>query len=161
MKLKIVLADYSNDQHGKDIIFLLNDYALDPMGGGKALSEHAKENLIYELSKQTAAISILAYQDEKPVGLINCFQGFSTFKCKPLLNIHDVIVLKEYRGSGLCQKMLSKVEAIAKERGCCKLTLEVLEGNSAAKKAYIKNGFEGYELDPENGKALFWQKIIE
>ena len=161
MKLEIVLADYSNEQHSKDIIFLLNDYALDPMGGGEALSDYVKEKLISELSKHTCAISILAYGDNKPIGLINCFEGFSTFKCKPLLNIHDVVVLKEHRGSGISQKMLSKVEEIAKERDCCKLTLEVLEGNSAAKNAYIKYGFEGYELVPENGKALFWQKILE
>jgi ribosomal protein S18 acetylase RimI-like enzyme len=161
MNLEIVLADYSNEQHSNDIISLLNDYALDPMGGGKALSSYVKENLVNELAKQHGAITVLAYIDNKPAGLINCFQGFSTFKCKPLLNIHDVVVLNQYREQGVCQKMLNKVEALAKDKACCKLTLEVLEGNEAAKKAYIKYGFEAYELDPANGKALFWQKTLE
>jgi len=57
--------------------------------------------------------------------------------------------------------MLKKVEDIAKEKGCCKLTLEVLDGNKAAQNAYTKFGFGGYELDPVMGKALFWQKSIE
>jgi hypothetical protein len=36
----------------------------------------------------------------------------------------------------------------------------VLTGNIAAKGAYRKAGFEGYELDPAVGKAEFWQKKI-
>ncbi len=160
MKLEIVLADYSNEQHSNDIVSLLNDYALDSMGGGEALSSYVKENLVNELAKQHGAITVLAYIDNKPAGLINCFQGFSTFKCKPLLNIHDVVVLNQYRGQGICQKMLNKIEELATEKGYCKLTLEVLEGNEAAKKAYINYGFEAYELDPANGKALFWQKTL-
>jgi ribosomal protein S18 acetylase RimI-like enzyme len=161
MSLEIVLADYSSEQHSNDIISLLNDYALDPMGGGEALSSYVKENLVIELAKQYGAITVLAYIDDKPAGLINCFQGFSTFKCKPLLNIHDVVVLNQYRDQGICQKMLNKVEELATEKDCCKLTLEVLQGNEAAKKAYINYGFEAYELDPANGKALFWQKTLE
>jgi len=42
-------------------------------------------------------------------GLVTCFELFSTFSCKPLINIHDVIVLKKFRGNGLSQKMLKKV----------------------------------------------------
>ena len=160
MNFKIVTADYSNAQHSHDIFSLLNDYALDPMGGGQALTDFAKKNLIKELLNINGAITILAYSHNKAVGLINCFNGFSTFECKPLLNIHDVVVLEEYRGHGLCQTMLNTVMAIAMERGCCKLTLEVLEGNDAAKSAYSKFGFQAYELDPKTGKALFWQKKL-
>jgi len=45
--------------------------------------------------------------------------------------------------------------------GCCKLTLEVLEGNTVARAAYQACGYSGYELNPEIGKALFWQKKLE
>jgi ribosomal protein S18 acetylase RimI-like enzyme len=61
----------------------------------------------------------------------------------------------------LSQLMLSKVEEIAKAKGCCKITLEVLEGNEIAKNAYRKFGFSSYELDPAMGRALFWQKNIQ
>ncbi len=44
--------------------------------------------------------------------------------------------------------------------GCCKITLEVFEGNSIAQNSYQKFGFEGFELNPKMGKALFWQKNI-
>lgn len=158
MEIESIVADYANEQHGIDIMMLIQSYALDSMGGGKALSAYTCDNLINALSKRNDAISILSYVDGKPAGLMNCFEGFSTFKCKPLINIHDVVVLHDYRGLGLCQRMLELIEKIALDKGCCKLTLEVLEGNDAAKNAYLKYGFKAYELDPANGKALFWQK---
>ncbi|RMM86761.1 Acetyltransferase, GNAT family [Pseudomonas savastanoi pv. glycinea] len=61
---------------------------------------------------------------------------------------------------GISQKMLLKVEEIARQRGCCKLTLEVLEGNEVAQGAYRKLGFDNYQLSPEMGRAMFWQKAL-
>ena len=37
---------------------------------------------------------------DKPVGLATTFEGFSTFAAKPLINIHDIAVLPDYRGRG-------------------------------------------------------------
>jgi hypothetical protein len=36
----------------------------------------------------------------------------------------------------------------------------VLEGNTIAMAAYRSLGFEGYQLDPALGKALFWEKKL-
>lgn len=160
MTIEIVVADYSNKVHADDIVYLLNDYANDPMGGGEPLSPFVKGNLALELSKVPHAFSILCYVDDKPAGLANCFEAFSTFKCKPLINIHDITVKSNYRGKGISQKILDKIDHIAQEKGCCKITLEVLEGNKAAKNAYLKYGFEPYLLDAENGNAQFWQKPV-
>ena len=160
MSITIKRADYTNPAHAQDIIEMLNIYALDPMGGGQALGSHTKENLVSELSKRPYAFSILAYQQSMPVGLVNCFEGFSTFKAKPLINIHDLVVDSSIRGQGVSQKLLQEIENIACERGACKITLEVLSGNKAAQNAYIKFGFKGYELSPEKGHALFWEKSL-
>ena len=86
--------------------------------------------------------------------------GFSTFKCKPLVNIHDVTVDQAFRGQKLCQQMFDEVQRVAMERGCCKLTLEVSDGNVVAKKAYKNFGFQADKVTPVNGIALFWQKAI-
>jgi hypothetical protein len=56
--------------------------------------------------------------------------------------------------------MLNKAEEIALGLGCCKLTLEVLEGNTIAQVAYKSCGYSGYELNPKMGKAMFWQKKL-
>ena len=160
MPIQIKLANYNDKQHSRHIIELLDCYANDPMGGNEALPDYVAQNLVYELSKRKDAISILAYVEGQPAGLLNCFEGFSTFRCKPLINIHDLIVATEFRNMGLSTKMLKMVEEIAIERDCCKLTLEVLEKNYIAINSYRKFGFHHYQLDPILGKAEFWQKNI-
>ncbi|TQV78283.1 GNAT family N-acetyltransferase [Exilibacterium tricleocarpae] len=138
----------------------MSAYALDPMGGGRDLPERVKTQLVERLAQVPTALSVLAFAGAEPAGLINCFEGFSTFQCQPLMNIHDVTVLPAYRGRGLSRRMLALVEECARERGCCKLTLEVLEGNKTAQQAYRKFGFAGYELSPATGRALFWEKPL-
>jgi GNAT superfamily N-acetyltransferase len=160
MNMRIVLADYANEKHAGDLVALLNHYAVDRMGGGEALDAQVQAQLASALAGLPHAFSLLCYVNDRPAGLANCFEGFSTFRCKPLINIHDLVVDREYRGLGISQRLLERVEEMAKEKGCCKITLEVLEGNETARNAYLKFGFAGYELDPVLGKALFWQKRI-
>lgn len=160
MATEVCVIDYSNQQQARDLCALLDDYAKDPMGGGEPLPDSVKANLAAELANFPTAFSVICYIDGKPAGLVNCFEGFSTFQCRPLINIHDMAVVVEYRGKNISQMMLDKVEEIAREKGCCKITLEVLEGNRVARNAYQKFGFDGYELDPDVGKALFWQKKL-
>ncbi|MFK8011328.1 MAG: GNAT family N-acetyltransferase [Marinicellaceae bacterium] len=160
MSIKIIQANYNDPQHGRHIIEMLDCYANDPMGGNTALPDYVAQNLVHALSNRSNAISILAYVEGQPAGLLNCFEGFSTFKCKPLINIHDLIVATEFRSMGLSTKMLTMVEEIAVERDCCKLTLEVLEKNVIAINSYRKFGFNHYQLDPIMGKAEFWEKKL-
>lgn len=96
-----------------------------------------------------------------PVGLVNCFEGFSTFACKPLVNVHDVVVVPAWRGHRIARRMLQVVEALARERGACKLTLEVLSGNHSALRANQREGFAAYTLDPQMGQAQFLQKLLD
>lgn len=158
MKIDVLQADYLDPRHARDMGHLLEAYATDPMGGAAPLAAGVRDKLATELARRPHAFSLLCYVDDQPAGLVNCFEGFSTFRCKPLINIHDIVVAPGFRGLGLSQLMLARVEAIAQARGCCKLTLEVLEGNKAAQAAYVKFGFEAYALDPAMGQALFWQK---
>lgn len=164
---RICRADYANPVHAAALVSLLDAYAQDPMGGGASLSAFAKTHLIAALAARPQAFSVLAFctlegrDDELPVGLINCFEGFSTFACRPLVNVHDVAVLPDYRGQRVAEKMLTLAEEIARERGACKLTLEVLQGNTGALKLYRRVGFENYQLDPATGSAQFLQKWLE
>jgi ribosomal protein S18 acetylase RimI-like enzyme len=103
---------------------------------------------------------VLAFDGDQPVGLVNCIEGFSSFKCKPLVNVHDVAVLASHRGRGIAQQMLAEAERIAVQRGAIKMTLEVLSGNDPAMTLYRRLGYEGYQLDPAMGTAQFLQKWI-
>ncbi len=158
--IEIVAADLSLPAHAEAMVQLMDIYALDPMGGGQALPDYVKANLPAELAKRKSAHVILAFVDAEPAGLVVCLEGFSTFACQPLLNIHDVIVALPYRGRGLSKLLLQKAQDIAFDLDCCKLTLEVLEGNHVAQSAYQAFGFSGYQLNPQMGKALFWEKKL-
>lgn len=158
--IEVLNADLFNPSHGQAVLYLLNEYAEGEMGGNRGLSEYAKANLIEKLAAKPGTHVFLAYVRDLPVGLAICFEGFSTFSCKPLLNIHDIVVTEEYRGRGISKRLLLRAEETAHALGCCKLTLEVLEGNLVAQAAYKSFGFSGYELDPNAGKAMFWQKLL-
>ena len=124
------------------------------------LADEVKANLVQALAARSGAHVLLAWVDDQPVGVATCFEGFSTFACRPLLNIHDLAVHPAHRGHGIGKALLAGVEQLARELDCCKLTLEVLEGNKVAQAAYKASGFEGYELNPQVGLALFWQKKL-
>lgn len=156
----VLQASYSNPVHAEAIGVLLNHYAEDPMGGGRPLAQDLLQQLPAELAKRPQAFSVLAFAGGQPVGLVNCFEGFSTFACRPLVNVHDVLVLDGFRGQGLSTRMLQKVEDIARQRGCCKITIEVLEGNARAQAAYQACGFADARLDPAHGRMLFWSKAL-
>jgi ribosomal protein S18 acetylase RimI-like enzyme len=66
----------------------------------------------------------------------------------------------DHRGRGIGTALLNAIEAEAKARGACKITLEVLSGNERAKALYLALGYGDYQLDPEAGHALFWQKKL-
>ncbi|MFM2479950.1 GNAT family N-acetyltransferase [Celerinatantimonas sp. YJH-8] len=160
MNIEIVIADYQNPQHEHDIVMLLDAYAQDRMGGGEPLADFVKANLVPQLAQRDDAFSLLCYVNGEPAGLANCFEGFSTFACQPLLNIHDFTVHPKFRGHGLSQRLLNRIESLAREKGCCKMTLEVLAENFVAQKAYSKYGFAPYQLNLQTGCALFWQKKL-
>jgi GNAT superfamily N-acetyltransferase len=158
--IDIVQADLSSPEHARAIVELLSEYARDVMGGGNDLSDHAKTHVVGELHKREHSCVVLAFVDSVPAGMAICFEAFSTFACKAILNIHDFVVAPRFRGQGLSQAILAKVEEIALARNCCKLTLEVLEGNFVALHIYQKFGFASYELDPKMGRALFFEKKL-
>lgn len=159
--ISVTRVDFSNAAQAAALVAMLDAYAHDPMGGGEGLTEFAKARLVPELAARPGAFSVLAYDAEKPVGLVNCLEGFSTFACRALINVHDVAVLPDYRGRGIAEKMLQLCESIAREKGACKMTLEVLEGNVGAIRAYSRFGFAGYQLGSAAGQAQLMQKWLK
>ena len=160
LSLRVLQADYADPVHGQALLELLDAYARDPAGGGQPLSEFARANLLAELAARPMAFSVLAFDGDLPVGLANCIEGFSTFACLPLVNVHDVAVLASHRGRGVGQALLAQVEQLARRLGACKLTLEVLSGNRQAMGLYERCGFAPYKLDATMGQAQFLQKWL-
>jgi GNAT superfamily N-acetyltransferase len=160
MSIETFVMDYRDAAQAAALVDLLDAYASDPAGGGTPLDADVRKNLPAALAARPQAFSVLAYDGGQSVGLVNCIEGFSTFACKPLVNVHDVVVLPSHRGQRVAQKMFAQVEQEARRRGACKLTLEVLSGNAPALRAYEREGFMSYQLDPAFGSAVFLQKKL-
>lgn len=71
------------------------------------------ERLPAALAARPDSYTLIAYCNGEPAGLLNAFEGFSTFYCAPLINIHDVNVRKAWRGRGIARHLLNAIEAIA------------------------------------------------
>lgn len=158
--LTIARADYRDADDMAALVGLLDAYARDPMGGGTPLLDEARTHLPARLAAHPGAFSLIARLDGDAVGLANCFTGFSTFAARPLVNIHDLVVLPGHRGHGIGRALMLAIEGAARSIGACKVTLEVLNGNSRARTLYESLGYGDYALDPETGTALFWQKSL-
>lgn len=157
-------VDYQKTEDRAALTALLDHYARDPMGAGAAIAPEVLARLCDDLAARPFAFSFIAWaqtaQGERAAGLANCFEGYSTFKAKPLINVHDIVVHSDWRGQGVAQQLMQAVQAEARARAACKITLEVLTGNHTAMKSYERFGFAPYALDPKAGTATFMQKWL-
>ena len=158
--LTIVEADLSRAAHQRAVVDLIDAYAADPMGDGKPLPPEVRDALIPGLRRHPTTLIFLAYQGDDAVGVAVCFLGFSTFAARSLINIHDLAVLPDHRGQGVGRRLLQAVEQKAREWGCCKLTLEVLEYNHRARLLYESVGFAQAAQQEAAGGALFFTKLL-
>jgi ribosomal protein S18 acetylase RimI-like enzyme len=156
MSVKVVLADLANAAHQAAIVDLLDMYCRDEFGDGRALSPQARESLIPGLVKHGGARVFLSYDGERPTGVAICLIGFSSFRGKPLINIHDVAVSPEARGQGVGRQLLKAVEQHAKALGCGKVTLEVRSDNVRAMGLYQSVGFR-----PSEPETFFWTQKVD
>ena len=151
-----VFCNFSNLEHCQRLVELINHYKLDPMGGeSQSLSETQAIDLVNGLASHSSCFVLFVLYDGRIVGLATCFMNFSTFCAKPYINIHDIIIEREYRGKGLGRTLLEKIISLAQEQNYCKVNLEVRDDNISAKQLYASLGFQ--DTTP---RMLFWTKML-
>jgi len=160
MSTVIVEADLTRPDHQQAVLALTAAYALDEMGNGGALGEDVLARLIPALRAQPTTLVFLALAGGSAVGIATCFGSFSTFAARPVINVHDLFVIDSHRGCGIGRTLLAAVEEAACRRGCAKVTLEVLENNSSARRLYESVGFAQAVSNAEGGGALFYAKRL-
>ena len=158
--MKIVRTDLNDPLHRSALCEQLDAYARSETGLGEPLPAENLQALPDQLAACPTYIGLLAWHDHRAVGLLNAFWSISSFKAKPLINIHDLAVDSGFQGKGAGSAMVRELTSIARQMGCCKLTLEVLEGNTGASALYQRLGFEFYRLDPAYGDARFMQRNL-
>jgi ribosomal protein S18 acetylase RimI-like enzyme len=153
--VNIIACDYSDPEHLKAITSLINAYIDDEMGGGKPLSQIEQLRLVEGLNNHPKSIVFLAETEGVFAGLLTAFENFSTFTVKPMVNIHDIIVLNEHRGKGIGRQLMNALINEARNRGSSRVTLEVRKDNEKAQALYKSLEFE--ETDPE---MFYWRKYL-
>jgi ribosomal protein S18 acetylase RimI-like enzyme len=160
LSIEIREANLAEEAHAAGLLTVLDNYASDAMGGGTALDADVRRRLIPALREQPHALVLLAFDAARVVGAATCFFGFSTFAARPLLNVHDLAVLTEFRGRGIGRALLVAAEQRARARDCAKLTLEVREDNRRARALYQERGFGDFELAGAAYRTLFLAKAL-
>lgn len=146
MTIEVVLADLADEGHATALVEIIDSYARGPGGQNAPLTEYARGEMARGLAANPNAEVLLGIVDGKAVGLAVCVRSFSTFAGKPSVNIHDFAVLPEYRDRGVGRALLAEVERRARDRDCCKITLEVHDTNGGAKRLYESDGFGPWDV---------------
>ena len=154
-QLTIQQVDLQNEGHCTQILVLLDAYMVDPMGAGKKMDPGLGAEIIKGLKTHCAYLGFFVISGGNYIGLANCNKVFSTWRAKSILNIHDLIVLKEFRRKGAGRFLLQHLHAYAKANDYCKLTLEVREDNFGAQGLYKSMGYK--PCVPDN---FFWENVL-
>ena len=86
------------------------------------------------------AETIIAEDDDEPVGFALFFHNYSTFLAQPGIYLEDLFVLPEKRGGGVGRALLERLAQLAVERGCGRLEWAVLDWNVDAIRFYERLG---------------------
>ena len=162
MTIQITPAALDLADHREAIVQLLASYAGDATSGsGQALGEFARENLVDGLDRHPKSLVLLAHCEQQFVGLAVAFEGYSTFAARPLINLHDLVVHPNWQGRGVGSRLLEALEAEARQRDCCALTLEVNGPNQGAQRLYRRHGFVGGDSITPAEAMMFWKKRLD
>lgn len=150
---ELLFCDLSLDDHRQALIMLLDSYMRDPMGGGASMADGLGDKIIAGLLEIPTFRGFFLVENGNYIGYASCFKNFSTFAAKPLINIHDFVVLPTSRGKGYGQKFINLICDYALADGCCRVNLEVREDNPVAMNTYIATGFK-----PCTPNMYFWER---
>lgn len=159
-KIQIRQANLNNLKDAADYATMLNAYASDNMGQGKPLTTTHQQKVVQDIAAILNARTYLAYAENAPIGFATCFSAYSTFRAKPLLNIHDIAVIAEYRGQGIGRMLLRYIAEDAKQAGYVKITLEVREDNPLADGLYRSEGYQASNVNDEIIQHWFLEKLL-
>lgn len=102
----------------------------------------ATEELLREtlFGERAIAEAVIAYDNDRAVGLALFFHNFSTFLGRPGIYLEDLYVQPHARGKGIGRALLVHLARLAKERHCGRLEWAVLNWNEPAIRFYKNLG---------------------
>ena len=102
----------------------------------------ATEDLLREtlFGDMPQAETLLAFEDDTPVGFALFFSNYSTFLGRAGIHLEDLFILEAFRGRGYGKALLDHMQTIAKERRAGRLEWNVLDWNTPAIEFYESMG---------------------
>ena len=141
------------------IVELLDHYSQEPLAQAQPLTDDARQRLIPGLRQMPTTRAFLSRDTSRqPIGLALCFVGFSSFRARPLINIHDLIVLHSHRRRGVGSRLMQAVVNYARQHDCCSVTLEVRRDNPA-RAWYRQLGFQPL-CEPLSEASMLFGKLL-
>jgi GNAT superfamily N-acetyltransferase len=86
--------------------------------------------------ERPAAEALVAERANEVVAFALFFTNFSTFLAQPGIYLEDLYVRPEHRGAGIGKALLTRLAALAVERGCGRFEWSVLDWNEGAIRFY-------------------------
>jgi ribosomal protein S18 acetylase RimI-like enzyme len=96
------------------------------------------------LARPTTTYVVAEAEEVDETALVGAMQldfRLTTWEAAPYMYIEDFVVEEQYRGQGIGAAMLVLAETLARERGCVRMDLDVLEESLDARRFYIRHGF--------------------
>jgi GNAT superfamily N-acetyltransferase len=93
-------------------------------------------------------VILVAKDGEGVLGIANVLFTISTALGEPVAILEDVIVAAPARGAGVGGQLLDHAIAVARDRGCKRMTLLTDRTNEAAQRFYGRHGFAASPMIP-------------
>ncbi|HRP28838.1 MAG TPA: GNAT family N-acetyltransferase [Burkholderiaceae bacterium] len=90
--------------------------------------------------EKPVAEAMVAEVDGKAIAFALFFTNFSTFLARPGLYLEDLYVQPAHRAKGVGEVLLTRLAALAAERGCGRFEWSVLDWNANAIRFYERMG---------------------
>ena len=116
--------------------------------GGRAYTDWT----LAEVAANEGIVIFAEAEDGAVIGLMSCWRATDETditvvpEARTHLYVSDLVVLAEWRGRGVAGVLLAEAESHGRRLGLTQMTIGVLAANEAARRAYDKAGFEGYEM---------------
>jgi ribosomal protein S18 acetylase RimI-like enzyme len=159
MNATIRQADLDVAGDRESTLELLNSYSQHPMGSGADLPPDVQQRVVDGLRNHPMTRVFFATVNDQVVGIAVCFVGYSTFKAKPLLNIHDLHVRSEFGRRGIGAALIDAVVDYTRSIDGCAVTLEVRRDNPA-RTLYTQKGFQTHNEPLPDDAMLFGKRLV-
>lgn len=136
---KYMNISFVNNNNIHDLINILEIFLLSPEATCSSLTESMKKRIQQDF-KQQKWEGLLAYENQKPVGMIVFFESYSTTLANPCFFLHDFFVLPKYQSKGIGTALFKECVRISKERGYTRIEWNVHNNNYSAIHFYEQQG---------------------